>query len=440
MFGYGKNEPLNKEALIKANRATDGFRKMYVGALAARTTERDLENYFLQFGPVQECHIIRDRATGQTKGFGFVTMVESESAQKVLTQAVHIVENKSIRVSMTHSAKNWKESDWTPPVLPKKNNEAREQDRIELLSAVNNIEVREGKLYCGPLPFNVSPNILADHFSTYGIVAHADVSRAELNICKKPFGIVQFKETMAVKRALQNPRHYINEQFVEVSLSKFAIEAFLSPSTLWVWDLAWSISKEELMKHFSKFGKVYRAMHIYNPITGDKKGYGFVDFVDQGNMSRALAGPGRIKNFEIKTQRCSFGKYLEKPLKRDLSFMEDRFGNMLLRILNQRVPDSGEWGGGQDFNNSIKKDGAKTVTCKLPKNMLAVVVGEDGKIIADIAKNSGTKVTMLKVAPQEDTVLFHIVGTPDRCKTAQYMMQIKIKERMTNPNKMRYNR
>lgn len=73
---------------------------------------------------------------------------------------------------------------------------------------------------------------------------------------------------MAVKRALQNPRHYINEQFVEIALSKFAIEAFLSPSTLWVWDLAWAITKEDLIQYFSKFGKVYRAMHIYNPITG----------------------------------------------------------------------------------------------------------------------------------------------------------------------------
>lgn len=437
VFGYGKDGPINREGLIKVNRATDGFRKMYVGALTASTTERDLEAYFQQFGPVQECHIIRNRETGQTKGFGFVTMVESESAQKVLTQSVHVVENRSIRVSMTHSAKN---SDWTPPVHNKKNIEERERDRIELLSAVNNIDVREGRLYCGPLPFNVSPNILADHFSNYGIVAHADVSRSDRNICKKPIGIIQFKETMAVKRALQNPRHYVNEQFVEVSLSKFAIEAFLSPSTLWVWDLAWTITKEDLTRHFSKFGKVYRAMHIYNPLTGDKKGYGFVDFIDQQNMTRALSGPGRIKHFEIKTQRSSYGKYLERNLKRDLMFMEDRFGNTLLRMLDQRVPDSGEWGGGHDFNNIIKKDGAKTVTCKLPKTMLSVVVGEDGKIISDIAKNSGTKITMLKVSPTEDTVLFHIVGTPENCKTAQYMMQIKIKERMTNPNKMRYNR
>ena len=437
VFGYGKNEGIDRANLLKINKATEGFRKMYVGALTASTTEKDLNNYFCTFGPVDFVQVIRNKETGQTKGFGFVTMKESVSVQKILSQAVHVVDCRSIRVSLTHTVKNF---DWEPPKNFHKDYAKREEDRIALLSEVNNIDVREGRLYVGPLPFNVSPNILADHFSTYGIVAHADVSRGEQNICKKPFGIVQFKETMAVKRALQNPRHYINEQWVDVALSKFAIEAFLSPSTMWVWDLTWSITKEDLVQYFSKFGKVYRAMHIYNPITGDKKGYGFVDFIDQANMTKACGGPVRIKQFEIKSQKGSYGRYLEKQLKRDLMFMEDRFGNTLLRVLNQKVPESGEWGGGQEFNAIIKKSGAKTVTCKLPKSMLPVVVGEDGKIIAEIAKDAGTKITMLKAAPQEESVLFHIVGTPEHCKTAQYMMQIKIKERMTKPNQMRYSR
>ena len=437
VFGYGKSEGIDKTQLLRINKATDGFRKMYVGALTATTTEKDLTNYFSTFGPVDFVQVIRNRDTGQTKGFGFVTMQDSSSVHKILSQAVHVVDCRSIRVTLTHTMKH----DYEPPKRNfEKNHVKREEDRVELLSAVNNIDVREGRIYVGPLPFNVSPNILADHFSTYGIVAHAAVSRAEQNICKKPFGIVQFKETMAVKRALQNPRHYINEQWVEVALSKFAIEAFLSPSTMWVWDLTWSIAKEDLVAYFSKFGKVYRAMHIYNPITGDKKGYGFVDFIDQANLTKACGGPVRIKNFEIKSQQGRYGRYLEKQLKRDLMFMEDRFGNTLLRVLNQKVPESGEWGGGKDFNEAVKKSGAKTTTCKLPKSMLPVVVGEDGKIIAEIAKDAGVKITMLKAAPQEESVLFHLVGAPEHCKTAQYMMQIKIKERMTNPNQMRYNR
>ena len=439
VFGFGKDGDMSKAELLKVNKATEGFRKIYVGAMTASTTERDLENYFQKFGKTDFIQVIRNRDTGQSKGFGFVTMKEATSVQKILSQSVHIVDCRCIRVSLTHTARD---QEWTPPV---RNFEAnyvkKEEERIELLGEVNKIEVREGRLYVGPLPFNVSPNILADHFSTYGIVAKADVSRAEQNICKKPFGVVLFKETMAVKRALNNPRHYINDQYVEVALSKFAIEAFLSPSMMWVWELPWAMTKEDLAQYFSKFGKVYRAMHIYNPITGDKKGYGFVDFIDQANLTKALGGgKNNVKRFDIKGQSCCYARYLDKKLKWDLKFMEDRFGSILMRALNQKVPDSGEWGGGKDFNEIVKKSGAKTVTCKLPKSMLPVVVGEDGKIVADIAQAANTKITMLKANPQEESVLFHIVGAPDNCKTAQYMMQIKIKERMNNANKMRYNR
>ena len=43
-----------------------------------------------------------------------------------------------------------------------------------------------------------------------------------------------------------------------------------------------------------------------------------------------------------------------------------------------------------------------------------MVVGEDGKIVAEIAKDSDTRITLLASTPQEETVLFHIVGTPGR--------------------------
>ena len=46
----------------------------------------------------------------------------------------------------------------------------------------------------------------------------------------------------------------------------------------------------------------------------------------------------------------------------------------------------GTWGGGKDHNDSVKGGKGRTITCKLPKQMLPVVVGEDGKVAADIAR------------------------------------------------------
>lgn len=427
-FGFGQEALANQ---IKVNEATEGFRKLYVGALGPNTTERSLEQYFGSYGKVSYCQVVRDRETGMTKGFGFVTMLEPAMCQKILAESVHVVDTRTIRVSLTHSTKTY---DWKPP------NPRKHEEKIELIHEVANIDVREGRVYVGPLPDNVSPNILASHFSQYGIVASTNVSRAVHNTMKKNFGVVSFRETMPVKRVLQNPRHFLNEQYVDITLSKFAMETFLSPTTLWMWELSWSVTKEDITRYFMQFGAVFRSMHILNPMTGEKKGYGFVDFVDPGNVRKACHGAQNHKYFEVKGQRGCYGRYLPKNLKRDLMYMEDRFGNLLLRQLYQRVPDSGTWGGGRDHQESIKQQGAKTTTCKLPKSMLNVVVGEDGKIVADIATDSKTKISLIKSAPQEESCLFHIVGTAENCKTAQYMMQIKIKEKLAKGNQGRYNR
>ena len=52
---------------------------LYVGNLNWQTTEADLQAAFEAFGQVTSVTIIKDKYTGQSRGFGFVEMaVESE--------------------------------------------------------------------------------------------------------------------------------------------------------------------------------------------------------------------------------------------------------------------------------------------------------------------------------------------------------------------------
>lgn len=48
--------------------------RLYVGGLPYQTTEDELINLFQQVGNVAQATIIIDRATGRSKGFGFVEM------------------------------------------------------------------------------------------------------------------------------------------------------------------------------------------------------------------------------------------------------------------------------------------------------------------------------------------------------------------------------
>lgn len=55
--------------------------KLYVGNLSFDTTETDLRDHFSQAGNVNEAILISDRTTGNSRGFGFVTMADAEGAR-----------------------------------------------------------------------------------------------------------------------------------------------------------------------------------------------------------------------------------------------------------------------------------------------------------------------------------------------------------------------
>jgi RNA recognition motif-containing protein len=56
---------------------------IFVGNLAYQTTETELEAAFAAYGAVEKTSVVRDRDTGQPRGFGFVEM-SSADAQKAM--------------------------------------------------------------------------------------------------------------------------------------------------------------------------------------------------------------------------------------------------------------------------------------------------------------------------------------------------------------------
>lgn len=56
------------------------MKRIYVGNLARRTTDEELEAAFAPFGSVRSARVIRDRSTGDSRGFGFVEMDNDQEA------------------------------------------------------------------------------------------------------------------------------------------------------------------------------------------------------------------------------------------------------------------------------------------------------------------------------------------------------------------------
>lgn len=57
---------------------------LFVAKLSSATTGKDLEELFSQFGEVVSSKVIFDKETGNSKGYGFVEMLDDEEAKAAI--------------------------------------------------------------------------------------------------------------------------------------------------------------------------------------------------------------------------------------------------------------------------------------------------------------------------------------------------------------------
>ena len=61
-------------------------KKLFVGSLAWATDSSGLQAAFARFGDIEEATVISDRETGRSRGFGFVTYTDENSAQQAISE------------------------------------------------------------------------------------------------------------------------------------------------------------------------------------------------------------------------------------------------------------------------------------------------------------------------------------------------------------------
>lgn len=59
--------------------------KLYVGNLSKSTTQDELNVLFAQAGEISAAEVIRDRKSGKSKGFAFITMSTQSEADKAIS-------------------------------------------------------------------------------------------------------------------------------------------------------------------------------------------------------------------------------------------------------------------------------------------------------------------------------------------------------------------
>jgi RNA recognition motif-containing protein len=76
-------------------------KKLFVGGLSWNTTDEMLTQAFAAMGEVVEAHVITDRETGRSRGFGFVTFANTAAAEAAVAKMDGtVLDGRSINVSV----------------------------------------------------------------------------------------------------------------------------------------------------------------------------------------------------------------------------------------------------------------------------------------------------------------------------------------------------
>jgi hypothetical protein len=74
--------------------------KVFVGGLSSETTSADLRTAFAKFGELVDAAVVNERATNQSRGFGFVTYATSTAADTAIKGMNGVeLDGRTIRVN-----------------------------------------------------------------------------------------------------------------------------------------------------------------------------------------------------------------------------------------------------------------------------------------------------------------------------------------------------
>ena len=256
---------------------------LFFKGIPKSTSPREVYEYFIQFGDIFSCKMTEDDF-GNHYGYGYITYYNSDDAQKALenTKDKKIFDSNIINISY----------------FQKKN------ERL-----IKTSELNKQKIYIGNLPKKYETVDLTKLCNEYGEVKSCNIFIDNLG---KNFGIVQFsseneakdvvtkldgKEIDDVKlivKLYQNK--YEQKQNLENSTQRLNEQN--SRSNLHIRNIPLTAKEEDLIKIFSKYGKVTSARiekDKIEKIDGENskiefvsKGFGYVSFDNAESAQKAI--------------------------------------------------------------------------------------------------------------------------------------------------------
>ncbi|KAG6685881.1 hypothetical protein I3843_12G134500 [Carya illinoinensis] len=182
--------------------------KLFIGGISWDTDEEHLKDYFSKYGEVVEAVIMRDRATGRARGFGFVVFADPAVAESVIMDK-HMIDGRTVEAKKA---------------VPKDDQHILNRNTASFLGSPG--PGRTKKIFVGGLASTVTESDFKRYFDQFGAITDVVVMYDHNTQRPRGFGFITYDSEDAVDRVLHKQFHELNGKMVEV---KRAVPKELSP-------------------------------------------------------------------------------------------------------------------------------------------------------------------------------------------------------------------
>uniref|UniRef100_A0A7S3UWI8 RRM domain-containing protein n=1 Tax=Heterosigma akashiwo TaxID=2829 RepID=A0A7S3UWI8_HETAK len=186
----------------RPERSNDVTGKLFLGGVSWQTTEDGLKFYFEKFGKLKDCAVMKDKFTGQPRGFGFVQFEDASAVDKVLAEE-HTIDGRVLDIKKAISREH------APRAISEK------------------IDVK--KIFVGGLEQAVTEGDFKDYFGKFGDITDAVVMMDRNTNRSRGFGFVTYADAESVNRVM-NETHTLRDKVVEIKRAEPRDSSSLAPS------------------------------------------------------------------------------------------------------------------------------------------------------------------------------------------------------------------
>ncbi|KAL7537274.1 hypothetical protein ACHAXR_007706 [Thalassiosira sp. AJA248-18] len=203
--------------------------KIFVGGLSWQTTEETLRYHFEQYGEVASVEVMRDRNTGDPRGFAFVVFKTDETVDLILKNKPHEINHKVVDVKRAQARgiapPSIHGAEVSSAAYDSQEGEQQSSSRVKQEDGAGgggapSPEELKNKVFVGGLPLHVDKDGLKEFFSCFGPVTDAIVMMDMVQHRSRGFGFITFENgSGGAQKAIESQPINMFGKMVEVKLA-----------------------------------------------------------------------------------------------------------------------------------------------------------------------------------------------------------------------------